>query len=154
MTPGWDHHMGLPLMHLSHNIYCKNKRITSVEITSKCNIFRSTLSTLGRPQTTGCCSGRENYFWRPGQNVRQAISALPDILSPCQTFFPVDDWQISVAILVFLVGHLMCIEPCWTICPEGSDLSAGHHQKSAGHVRHVRHISRSLCWTCKEVAQE
>ena len=38
----------------------------------------------------------------------------------------------------------MRIEPCWTKCPAGSDLSAGHHQKSAGHVRHVRHISRSL----------
>ena len=74
------------------------------------------------------------------------FSALPDILSPCQTFSPVDDWQISVAILVFLVGHLMRIEPCWTKCPAGSDLSAGHHQKSAGHVRHVRHISRSLHW--------
>ncbi len=43
--------------------------------------------------------------------------------------------------------HFMCIEPCWTKCPAMSELSAGHQQKSAGHVRHVRHISRSLtCW--------
>ncbi len=32
-------------------------------------------------------SDRENYFWRAGQNVRQAFIALSDILSPCQTFF-------------------------------------------------------------------
>ena len=89
-------------------------------------------------------SDRENYFWHAGQNVRQAFTAMPDLLSPCQTFFPVDDWQISVAIFLFLVGHIMRIEPCWTKCPAGSDLFAGHHQKSAGHVRHVRHISRSL----------
>ena len=40
--------------------------------------------------------------------------------------------------------HFMCIEPCWTKCPARSELSAGHQQKSAGHVWHVRHISRSL----------
>ena len=39
-------------------------------------------------------SDRENYFWRAGQNFRQAVSALPDILSTGQTFFTVDDWQI------------------------------------------------------------
>ena len=89
-------------------------------------------------------SDRENYFCHAGQNVRQAVSALPDIFSTCQTFFTVDDWQISEVILVFLVGYCMCLEPCWTKCPAGSQLSAGHHQKSAGHVRHVRHISRSL----------
>ena len=31
-------------------------------------------------------SDRENYFWHAGQYVRQAFSALPDILDPCQTF--------------------------------------------------------------------
>ena len=55
--------------------------------------------------------------------------------------FPVDDWQISVFILVFLVGHFMWVEPCWTKFPARSELSVGHQQKSA---RHVRHISRSL----------
>ncbi len=38
----------------------------------------------------------------------------------------------------------MCIEPCWTECPTRCELPAGHLQKSAGHVRHVWHISRSL----------
>ena len=83
-------------------------------------------------------SDRENYFVH---FVRQALSALPDILRHCQTFFPVDDWQIPVVILVFLVGHFMCIELWWTKCPARTELSAGHKQKSAGHVRH---ISRSL----------
>ena len=49
-----------------------------------------------------------------------------------------------MVILFFRVGHFMCIELCWTKCPARSELSAGHQQKSAGHVRHVRHISRSL----------
>ena len=89
-------------------------------------------------------SDRENYFKRARQNVRQAFSALPDILNRCQTFFPVDDWQILLVILVFLVEHFMCTELCWTKCPARSELSAGQQQKSAGHVRHVRHISRSL----------
>ncbi len=31
-------------------------------------------------------SDRENYFWSPGQNVRQALSVLPDIWSPCWTW--------------------------------------------------------------------
>ncbi len=86
------------------------------------------------------CEGRdrENYFGRDGQNVRQDFNDLPDILSPCQTYFPVDNWQISLVILVFLVGHFMCVEPCWTKCPAMSELSAGHQQESAGH------ISRSL----------
>ncbi len=92
----------------------------------------------------GISSDCENYFWCAGQNVRQAFSTLPDILRACQTFFPVDDCQISVAILVFLLGYFRCIELCWTKCPARSDLSVGHHLKSAGHVRHVRHISRSL----------
>ena len=89
-------------------------------------------------------SDRENYFRCAGQNVPQAFSALPDILSRCQTFFPVDDWQISLVIFVFLVRHFMCIELCWTKCPARSDLSAGHQQQSAGHVRHGRHISQPL----------
>ena len=63
-------------------------------------------NTEGREQG-GRISDRENYFWCAGQNVQQAFSALPDILSPCQRFFPVDDWHISVAILVFLVGHVI-----------------------------------------------
>ncbi len=36
------------------------------------------------------------------------------------------------------------IETCRTKCPAMSEPSAGHQQKSAGHVRHVRHISRGL----------
>ncbi len=36
-----------------------------------------------------------------GQNVRQAFSTLPDILSPCQTFFA--DWQIYL--ISVLSGH-------------------------------------------------
>ncbi len=84
-------------------------------------------------------SDRENYFWSAGQNVRQAFSNLPDILRPCQTFFPVDDWQISEVNLVFLVGHFLCIKPCWTKCPARSGISAG--QKSA---RHFQLFSRSL----------
>ncbi len=48
-----------------------------------------------------------------GQNVGEAINALPDILSPSHTFFPVD-WEILVVILVFLVGHFMLVEPFWT----------------------------------------
>ena len=33
---------------------------------------------------TRVCSGRENYFWHAGQNVRQDFGALPDILRMCQ----------------------------------------------------------------------
>ncbi len=64
----------------------------------------------------------ENYFWHAGQNVQLAFLVLPDIMSPCQTFFPVDDWQILMVILVFLVGHFMCIEHCTA----GSELFARH----------------------------
>ena len=42
-------------------------------------------------------SDRENDFWNTGQNVWQAFGALPDILSPCQTFFP--------ALLANISGH-------------------------------------------------
>ena len=56
-------------------------------------------------------SDRKNYFWHAIQNVRQALSALPDILSPCQTLFPVNDWQISMVIVVFLVAHLCVLNP-------------------------------------------
>ncbi len=73
--------------------------------------------------------------------IAKIISALPDILSPSQIFFTADAWQISLVILVYPVGHFMFIEPCWTKCPARSELSAGHQQKSAGHVQH---ISRSL----------
>ncbi len=71
------------------------------------------------------------------------FEALPDILRPCQTFFPVDDWRILVVVLVFLVGHFMCIDPCWIKCPARSELSVGHQQTYARHVRHVWHTSRS-----------
>ncbi len=43
-------------------------------------------------------------------------------------------------------GHFPRIEPCWTKCPAMLEPPAGHQQKSAGHVRHVRHISRGLVW--------
>ncbi len=76
--------------------------------------------------TAGVPIDRENYFWHARQNVRQAFSTLSDILSPCQTFSPVDDWCTSVVILMFLVGHSMCIEPCRTKCTARSELSAGH----------------------------
>ncbi len=85
---------------------------------------------------------RENYFGRARQNVRQAFNALPDILSLCQTYFPVDNWQISVVILVFLVEHFMCVEPSWTKCPAMSELSAGHQQITV--LRRVHVLSQ---WT-------
>ncbi len=54
-------------------------------------------------------------------------------------------WLVNISVYSgFLGAHIMCIEPCWTKCPARFGLSAGHQQKSAGHVRHVRHISRSL----------
>ena len=69
------------------------------------------------------------------------LSVIAKIISgvscPCQTFFPLDGWEISVVILVFLVRDFMRIEPCWTKCPTRYELSAGHQQKSAGHVRHI-----------------
>ncbi len=46
----------------------------------------------------------------------------------CQTFFPVDDWPISVVI---------CIESFWTKCSARSELSVGHQQKSDGHAWHI-----------------
>ncbi len=57
---------------------------------------------------------------------------------------PSDIWW--PAILFSLVGHFPCIESCRTKCLAMSKTSAGHQQKSAGHVRHVRHISRGLPW--------
>ena len=85
-------------------------------------------------------SDHENYFWRAGQNVRQAFSTLPDILSSCQTFSQLmtSKYQWSS------VGHFMCIDPCQTKCPARSELFAGRQQKSAGHVQH---ISQSLLHT-------
>ena len=79
--------------------------------------------------------------------ITKIISGLPDKMSGrpsvlCRTFST--DWQISVVILVSLVTHFMSTQHCWTKCPARSELSAGLQQKSAGHVRHVRHISRSL----------
>ena len=103
----------------------------------------STRRARGGLTSAKTCSDRENYFGRAGQN-RQPFSGLPNILSPCQTFLPVDFGQISINILIFLVAHFMFSEPCWTKCPARSQLSAGHQQKSTGHVWHVRHISRSL----------
>ncbi len=44
----------------------------------------------------------------PEKNVRQAFSTLPDILSPYQTFFPLDDCQLSV-VLVFHVMYFTCV---------------------------------------------
>ncbi len=59
-----------------------------------------------------------------------------------------------MVILVFLVRHSICIEPCGTKCPARSELSAGHQQKSAGHVRHVRHISLSLTSSGKRLISQ
>ncbi len=92
-------------------------------------------SDIGLPYT--------QWLWKWFLACR-TFSALLDILHPGLTFFPVDDWRISVVVLVFLVGHFMGIEPCWTNCPARSELSSEHQQKSAGHVRHVQHISWSL----------
>ncbi len=47
-------------------------------------------------------------------------------------------------------GHFQCIEPCRTKCPALFETPAGHQQKSAGHVRHVRHISRGLVYSCRK----
>ncbi len=67
------------------------------------------------------------------QNVRQAISALSVILSPCQTFFQVDDWQISVAILVFIVGYSLSL---WLLNAAGQNVRQG--------LSSLPDISRSL----------
>ncbi len=72
--------------------------------------------------------------------ITKMISGVKDKMSdrasaPMWDIFPVDEWLILVVILVFLVQHFMSITPCWTKCPAGSGLSAGHQQKSAGHVR-------------------
>ncbi len=92
-------------------------------------------------------SDHENQFWCAGQN-RQAFSALPDILSPCQTFLADDDWQISVVILVFLVHvvrHFCVFEPA------GQNVRQG--------LSSLPDISRSLPdmsgifrdhWTCED----
>ncbi len=40
--------------------------------------------------------------------------------------------------------HFPWKEPCRTKCPAMFEPTAGHQQKSAGHVRHVQHISRGL----------
>ncbi len=86
-------------------------------------------------------SDRGNYLGCAGQNVIGGSSALcQTFLASVRHFFPVDDGQISLFILVFLVGHFMCIEFCWTKCPARSELSAGHQQKSAGHVRHISRL--------------
>ena len=53
---------------------------------------------------------------------------------PLSDIFPVDNWQISVVILVLLVKQFMHIETCWTKCPARSEHSAGHRQKSAGYI--------------------
>ncbi len=87
-------------------------------------------------------SDYENYFWCARQNVQQAFNVLLDILSPSQTFFSVDDWQISVVFLFYLVttlSDIMLVEPCWTKCPARYELSAEHQQKSAKH-----HTSASI----------
>ncbi len=60
--------------------------------------------------------------------VAKTISGVPDKMSGrpsalCRTFWaPVGQFSqlITVVILVFLVRHSMCIEPCWTKCPARS----------------------------------
>ncbi len=47
-------------------------------------------------------SDRENYIWLARQNVQQGLIALPDILSPSQTFLPADDCQISHDSLILI----------------------------------------------------
>ncbi len=120
----------LPLRHQAYRTY-----------TWPLTISDETPNQLGVPwhstsQSIECCF----HF----SVIAKIILSMPDILSSCQTFFPADDWQISVVILVFLVEHFMCIQPCWTKCLARSDLSVGHQQKSAGHVRH---ISQSLIFS-------
>ncbi len=45
---------------------------------------------------------------------------------------------LALRVRSFLCGtfplKFPCIEACWTICPARSEPSAGHQQKSAGHV--------------------
>ncbi len=117
------------------------------------NFFSSLLGKMNPPKIKrlhhGICLGfmhrnnssRENNFRSAGQNVRQALNALPDILISYWTFCSIDDQQICVAILVSLAGHFRNIETCRTKCPAMPEPSAGHQQKSA---RHARHISRGL----------
>ncbi len=151
----WDvKHCSLPNDIYSNNYFCFTS--LNLVLTDKIAMINHSMTVIGKGAHTPLLEGAvlgfsikisdcENYFGCAGQNVWQAFNALPDILSCCQTFFLVDGWQISLVILVFLVGHFMCVELCWTKCPARSELSVGHQQKSAGHVRHVRHISRSLC---------
>ncbi len=59
----------------------------------------------------------------------QARTVTAKIILACQLM---TGKIISVIVLIiFLDGHFMCIEPCWTNCPTRSELSVGHqHQRS------------------------
>ena len=70
-------------------------------------------SLLHHPSVwTGCsCSDRENCFWRAGQIVRQAFGALPDILSPCQTFSQLRTSKYQWSFLFYLSDILSVLNP-------------------------------------------
>ena len=77
-------------------------------------------------------SDHENYFACAGQNVPQGFSSLSDILSPCQTFSPVDDkYQCS-----FLLSW-------WTFYVYWILLD-----KMSGKVWALCRTSAEVCWTC------
>ncbi len=78
-------------------------------------------------------SDREIHFWHAGQNVRQAFGALPDILSPRQTFFP--------ALLANISGH-SCF-PCWIFYAYWTLLD-----KMSGKVWALCRTSEEVCRTC------
>ncbi len=87
--------------------------------------------------------------------LAKIISGLPDKMSGrlsilCRTFwssaghfYPLMTSKYDDLCRTF-AGHFPCIEPCRTKCPAMFEPPAGHQQKSAGHVQHVRHISRGL----------
>ena len=81
---------------------------------------------------------RENYLWGAGQNVRQALSALPDILIPWQTFF---QWMTGKYQWPFLfsLSDIFCV-----LDPAGQNVRQCLSSLPDISKRHVRHISRSL----------
>ncbi len=84
--------------------------------------------------------------------LAKIISGLPDKMSCrpsmiCRTFWlPAEHFSklMNSNSCLPCRGHFLSVESCETKCPAMLEPSAGHQQKSAGHVRHVWHISRGL----------